>query len=68
MRGRPVIVDAIDVGRLVAHFDLAALGPGWQTLPLTPGVLVLPPGVVVGRTSPASILVRLAPAERSRWP
>ena len=68
VRGRPVIVDAIDAGRLVAHFDLAALGPGWQTLPLTPGVLVLPPGVVVGRTSPASILVRLAPAERSRWP
>jgi hypothetical protein len=68
VRGRPVIVDAIDTGRLIAHFDVAALDPGWHTLPLTPGVLTLPPGVVVGRTAPAHIRVRLAPVEGSRRP
>jgi len=45
---------------LTARFNLATLGAGWHKLTLTPGMLDLPPGVALGRTTPASILVRLA--------
>ncbi len=68
VRGRPVLVDALNPDRLIAHVDLGALGPGQHTLPLTPRVLALPPGVAVVRTTPASLRVRLAPLQPSRHP
>jgi len=59
LRGSPWVIDSVSLGRLVARFDLRHLHAGWNTLQLPPNTLDLPLGVVVDRTNPARIQVRI---------
>jgi hypothetical protein len=63
VRGSPWIMDSVNLGALIARFTLGKLDPGWHTLTLGPGMLDVPPGVIVVRATPARILVRLAPTQ-----
>jgi hypothetical protein len=62
VRGSPWIMDSVTLGNRIARFNLGSLGPGWHQLALVPATLDLPPGLVVDRTTPPRILVRLARA------
>jgi uncharacterized protein (TIGR00159 family) len=59
LRGSPWVIDSVSLGRLVARFDLRHSHSGWNTLQLPPNTLDLPPGVVVDRTNPSKIQVRI---------
>lgn len=59
VRGNSWLMDSISLTRLVAHFDMRKAQLGQQTLRVTPGVLNLPPGLVMERVSPGGLDVRL---------
>lgn len=63
LRGSPWVIDSISLARLVARFDLKHSRAGWNTLQLAPSTLDLPPGVVVDRTNPGRIRVRITSAK-----
>jgi diadenylate cyclase len=63
LRGSPWVIDSVGIGTLIARFDLAQLKAGWNTLRLAPGMLDLPPGIVVDRVTPASVRVRITAAK-----
>jgi diadenylate cyclase len=60
VRGSPWIMDSVNLGNRTARFNLGNLGPGWHQLALAPDTLDLPPGLLVDRTTPPAIQVRLA--------
>jgi uncharacterized protein (TIGR00159 family) len=62
LRGRPWLMDAIDVPHLVAHFDLSGAHGGVHVIPVRPDALDLPPGIHVDRVTPPSVTVRIEPA------
>jgi hypothetical protein len=64
IRGSPFVMESLGPGRLVANFDLRGVGPGAHSLPVTPEVLGLPPGIRLERASPRAVSVRLAPRQR----
>jgi uncharacterized protein (TIGR00159 family) len=59
LRGSPWVIDSVGLERLVARFDLRHMHAGWNTLQLPPNTLDLPPGIVVDRTNPSRIQVRI---------
>ncbi|HZT30022.1 MAG TPA: diadenylate cyclase [Bryobacteraceae bacterium] len=59
--GSSWIMDSVSLSRLVARFDLRSASAGLVTLRITPGVLNLPPGLVMERVSPEGLEVRLVP-------
>lgn len=64
LRGSPWVMDSLDLGGLIARFDLGRSHPGWNTLQLSPAALDLPPGILVERITPGTIRVRLTRASR----
>jgi uncharacterized protein (TIGR00159 family) len=62
VRGSRWVMDSLSLGNLIARFTLGDLGPGWHKLALASGTLDLPPGVILDRTTPARVLVRLTRA------
>ena len=62
VRGSPWVMDSVNLGNLIARFNLGSLGPGWHKLALASGALDLPPGVIMDHTNPARMLVRIARA------
>ena len=59
LRGSPILMDSGSIRNLVANFDLSGAQPGLINLRVSAEDLALPPGVVIERTSPKSLSVRL---------
>ena len=68
VRGSPWIMDSVSISNLIARFDLSALRPGRHTLALAPGMLELPPGIVVDKLMPDKIRVVLVPSPNQTSP
>ena len=68
LRGSPWVIDTVSLGRLVARFDLRHSHPGLNMLQLPSNTLDLPPGVVVDRTNPARIQVRITSTKAAPAP
>jgi hypothetical protein len=60
LRGRPWILESVNVAGLVARFDLAGAVEGPLTLSVRDAAVNLPPGVTLEGVSPPSLSVRLA--------
>lgn len=63
VKGSPWIVDSVNAGSLVGRFDMRDFRPGWHTLRFQQNSLDLPPGIVVDRVTPETILVQVAPIQ-----
>ena len=63
IRGSPWIIDSVNLGKLIAHYDLRDLRAGRHTLELAPNALDLPPGVVVDRMIPAKMRIVLVDSQ-----
>jgi diadenylate cyclase len=63
VKGSPWIVDSVNPGSLVGRFDLRDSRAGWHTLRFQKNSLDLPPGIVVDRVRPETILVQVAPIQ-----
>jgi diadenylate cyclase len=61
VRGRAWLMDSVSLIRLVASFNLHDSRAGTVTLPVRPGNINLPPGIVMEDVSPKKISVRLIP-------
>ena len=59
VRGSSWLMDSVSLTRLVARFNLRGARDGALNIPVDPGNLQLPPGIVMERVSPARISVRL---------
>jgi uncharacterized protein (TIGR00159 family) len=66
LRGRPWLMDTLDLSGLVAHFDLAQAHEGMQVIRVHPGALDLPPGIVVERLGPPAISIQIEPWNNQR--
>ena len=66
LRGRPWLMDNLDLSRLVAHFDLARARRGLQVIRVRPDAVDLPPGVFVDRVMPPAISVQVEPRRPER--
>jgi uncharacterized protein (TIGR00159 family) len=61
LRGRPWLMNTLDLSHLVAHFDLAGEREGIQVLRVQPDAIDLPPDIFVDRVAPPAIRIRIAP-------
>jgi len=68
VRGAAWLMDSVSLTRLVASFNLRGARQGLLQLPVDPGNINLPPGIVMERVSPSQIQVRLVPQVRGRNP
>lgn len=68
LRGSPWIMESGGMNNLVANFDLRGVREGWVTLRVSPEDLDLPPGVIVERASPKTLLVHLVERGASSKP
>lgn len=59
LRGNPWVMDSVSLSRLVYRFDLSSATDGWRTLRIKPGVLDLPPGIVLDSVEPQTVTVHL---------
>jgi diadenylate cyclase len=59
LRGSAWLMDSVSLTKLVANFDLSNAHAGRQSLRVDPGILDLPPGIVMERVSPDRLSVLL---------
>ncbi len=60
LRGSGWIMDSVNVGKLVARFDLSKAKEGWQTLEITTQAFNLPPGITIDQITPRTVSLRIA--------
>ena len=63
VRGSPWIMDSVNLGELIARYDVKDLQSGRHTLELPSNALNLPPGIAVERMTPAKIRIVLSKTE-----
>lgn len=61
VRGSAWLMDSVSLTRIVAHFNVRGARAGSVEIPVQPGNLDLPPGIVMERVLPARITLRLVP-------